>query len=91
MLVKMLSHNNSLVFISSKCTNTTNCILAFKCFYLSSKKLIMDEKGYKLCYPKFIRHTDVFVMIFTGNNNYEFELIFRHVHACYRSIEEMKN
>lgn len=82
MLVKMLSHNN---------LSSGNCILAFKCFYLSSKKLIIGEKGYKLCYPKFIRHTDVFVMIFTGNKNYEFELIFRHVHACYRSIEEMKN
>ena len=79
MLVKMFSYNK------------TNCILTVIYFHFSDKKLIIGEKGYKLYYPKFIRHTDVFVMIFTGNKNYEFELIFRHVHACYRSIEEMKN
>ena len=76
----MLSHNN-----------TANCIFTVICLYQISKKLNVAEKGYKLLNTKFIRHTDVFVMIFTGNNNYEFELIFRHVHACYRSIEEMKN
>ena len=77
----MLSHNN----------HTANCITTVICFYLSGKHSISLKKWYTLLKTKFIRHTDVFVMIFTGNNNYEFELIFRHVHACYRSIEEMKN
>ena len=88
----MLSHNNrSLIFNFSKCINTANCISTVICFYLSGKHSISLKKWYTLLNTKFIRHTDVFVMIFTGNNNYEFELIFRHVHACYRSIEEMKN
>ena len=31
------------------------------------------------------------MIMFTGNYNYGFEPIFRHVHACYKAIEEMKN